>query len=219
MEFPLSEPEPPPRERLFNAPWPPVLLALIILGGHLAQQFLPADPVFSAWGFSPAGLAAGRWETALTALFLHGGWGHALINAVFVIVFGTPVARALGTGTAGVAAFAGLFLVSGVLANLGYAWVNPGETGLLVGASGGAAGLMGASMRLIAGRGRPGPFGSPIVVGMSLAWLAVNLLMAVLPAGLMPGSEGASIAWEAHLFGYAAGLLLIGPVHWGLRRP
>jgi membrane associated rhomboid family serine protease len=30
--------------------------------------------------------------------------------------------------------------------------------------------------------------------------------------GLAPGAGGVAIAWEAHLFGYAAGLLLIGPV-------
>jgi membrane associated rhomboid family serine protease len=44
---------------------------------------------------------------------------------------------------------------------------------------------------------------------MAAAWIIVNLLMAL--TGLAPGTGGAAIAWEAHLFGYAAGLVLIGP--------
>ena len=37
--------------------------------------------------------------------------------------------------------------------------------------------------------------------------------------GLAPGMEGALIAWEAHAFGYLAGLLLVGPWTrlWGAR--
>jgi len=44
----------------------------------------------------------------------------------------------------------------------------------------------------------------------------VNLLIAVF--GFAPGMEAVAVAWEAHLFGYAAGLLLIGPVFWALGR-
>lgn len=204
---------------MFNAPWPAVLLAAIIVLGFAAQQFLPPDAVFARWGFSPAGFAAGQWETVVTALFLHGSWAHALINAVFALIFGTPVARSFGTRPAGLAAFAGLFLVTGVLGNLGFAWIHPGETALLVGASGGVAGLTGAAMRLIAGHGEPGPFRTPIVVGMTVAFVIGNLLLAILPVGFTPGSGGDSVAWEAHLFGYAAGLLLVGPVFSVFRRP
>ena len=49
---------------------------------------------------------------------------------------------------------------------------------------------------------------------MALAWLAINLLMAM--RWMDVGAGGAPIAWEAHLIGYAAGLLLIGPFSRGL---
>jgi membrane associated rhomboid family serine protease len=54
------------------------------------------------------------------------------------------------------------------------------------------------------------------VIGMGAAWVIVNLLVGVL--GVAPGMGDAQVAWEAHLFGYAAGLLLIGPAGWALRR-
>ena len=71
---------------------------------------------------------------------------------------------------------------------------------------------MGASSRLLdpqAGSGGLAPFTSRTVVGMALAWGFINLLMAF--GWIAVGGGGAPIAWEAHLFGYAAGLLLIGP--------
>jgi membrane associated rhomboid family serine protease len=44
----------------------------------------------------------------------------------------------------------------------------------------------------------------------------VNLLVAVL--GFAPGMGDAPVAWEAHLFGFAAGALLAGPFAWLARR-
>ena len=38
--------------------------------------------------------------------------------------------------------------------------------------------------------------------GIGFAWLAL--------VGFAPGLGGAGVAWEAHIFGYIAGLLLIG---------
>jgi len=40
----------------------------------------------------------------------------------------------------------------------------------------------------------------------------VNLLLGL--TGLTPGTEGAPVAWEAHIIGFFAGLLLISPVAW-----
>jgi membrane associated rhomboid family serine protease len=43
-----------------------------------------------------------------------------------------------------------------------------------------------------------------------LGWVVVNLLIAF--TGLDVGQGSQPVAWEAHLFGYAAGLLLIGSI-------
>jgi membrane associated rhomboid family serine protease len=45
---------------------------------------------------------------------------------------------------------------------------------------------------------------------MALAFLAANVIIAVI--GWAPGAGDARVAWEAHLGGYAAGLLLFEPV-------
>ncbi len=51
---------------------------------------------------------------------------------------------------------------------------------------------------------------------MTAAWVVVNLLIAVV--GFAPGAGGMPVAWEAHLFGYAAGLVLVTPFGWLSRR-
>jgi len=40
----------------------------------------------------------------------------------------------------------------------------------------------------------------------------------VLGSRFTPGAEGAAVAWEAHLAGFLAGVLLIGPFAWLMRR-
>ena len=56
--------------------------------------------------------------------------------------------------------------------------------------------------------GRLGPIFGPRVISLGLGWLVVNLVMAV-AGGLLTMGAGA-VAWEAHLIGFAAGVLLIG---------
>jgi membrane associated rhomboid family serine protease len=161
------------------------------------------------WGFSSAALAAGRWETALTSLFIHANSAHALMNGAFALAFGTPVNRYMGENLRGFVAFALFYLLCGVIACLGYGAIHPASAAPLIGASGAVSGLMGGAVRIMAGHGVPGPYRSSPVIGMTLAWVGVNLLFAVV--GFVPGLGEGAMAWEAHLIGYAAGLFLIGP--------
>lgn len=209
-----STPEPaeerPSREPVFNAPWPAVAVAVLIVGGYAVQGFVP-DAMLQPLAFAPADLTAGRPWTLVTALFLHFNWPHALMNGAFALAFATPVARLLGPRARGVAVFFGFYLLTGALASLGYAALHWGSTGALIGASGAVSGLMGAAARLIGGRGRLGAITAPATLSFGLSLLIVNLLIAVLGSSLVPGTGGAGIAWEAHLAGFLAGLLLIGP--------
>jgi membrane associated rhomboid family serine protease len=52
---------------------------------------------------------------------------------------------------------------------------------------------------------------SPAVLGMGGGWIAINLLIAIFGGSFLPGAGGAGVAWEAHLAGFAAGVLLVGP--------
>ncbi len=202
------------REPAFNVPWPVAALAGLLVITHAARLWLGISPDVGAVVRSD--LTAGKAWPLLTYVFVHGGWPHVLLNALFTVAFGAPVARWLGTGARGAAAFFIFFMVCGVVAALGYAgWfdltvlfgLRSGEWAL-VGASGAASGLMGAAARLIEGRGRLGSITGRRVVGMGAAWILANAVLGI--SGLTPGAGGAPVAWEAHVVGFFAGVALIG---------
>jgi membrane associated rhomboid family serine protease len=202
----------PAREPLFNAPWTVTLLVALLVASFLGQGLL-TDARFYAWTLRPAAVLAGDPTGLVTSLFLHGGWAHVLMNAAFCLAFGAPVARFLGTNARGASVSLLFYMTCGVLAGLGYVALHPGGETPVVGASGAVAGLMGAAARLIDGRrwyGREvlGPVRSKTVGSLALSWVIVNLLVGLFG---FPGDEGAKIAWEPHIAGFAAGLFLIGP--------
>jgi membrane associated rhomboid family serine protease len=197
------------RERLFNAPWTIVALPVLLIVLYVAQRSLLSDAQQAYWGLTAAALAAGRWPVLLSSLFLHGSWPHALMNSIAILAFGPPAARLMGTGPRGAAVFYSFYLTCGVLAGLGFLAADPGNVSPVVGASGAVSGLLGAASRLIEGRGRIGPIFGRTVLGMALAWTIANVVLGV--TGMTPGAAGMPVAWQAHLAGYLAGVLLIGP--------
>jgi len=160
---------------------------------------------------------------------LHASWLHLISNAVWLAAFGSPVARRLGPGR---------FLVLMTLSTLGGAllhwWSRELEILPLVGASAAVAGATAAAIRFVfspgvnfGGLGRDEvvraipaePFGglwrNPRVLIFVVIWFVTNLLFG---AGVVPIlGEETGIAWEAHIGGFVAGLLLFplfdrGPV-------
>ena len=208
IDTPFDEPR-PERERAFNAPWTIVALPALLIGLYAAQALAMSPTLEARWALTSAALRDGRWPTLLTSLFLHGSWPHVLMNSVAILAFGPPAARLLGTSPRGATAFYGFYLTCGVLAGLGFLAVDHSDAHAVVGASGAASGLVGAAARIIEGRGRVGPILGRTVIGMSLAWAIANILLGV--TGLTPGAGDMPVAWQAHLAGYLAGLLLIGP--------
>lgn len=199
-------------EPVFNAPWIVLLLTAVIVGGYAWQSRFPLDSVALSYAFSPSMLGEGRWERLVTSLFVHGNWMHALMNAGFALAFGTPVARYLHADRAGGAlVFVVFYLVCGALSSLGYAALHPGGQAALIGASGAVSGLMGAAARLMGGHGRLGPILSRTVLGMGAVWFAINAAIGLLGSGLLPGTEGAGVAWEAHIAGFIVGAVAFGP--------
>jgi membrane associated rhomboid family serine protease len=209
MSDPYLDQAPPRREPIFNAPWPAMALTLLIIASFVVQLQLP-ERLWAQYVLTPAEVTQlGRWETLITPLFLHGGWIHVLMNAVAALAFGAPVARLFGLSLRGALAFFIFYLVCGVLSSLGYVMAHPSSMLPVVGASGAVSGLMGGASRLIERRGTLGPLISRTTVGMAVMWTVVNLIIGYVP--VMPGMGGAGVAWEAHVAGYFAGLLLIGP--------
>jgi membrane associated rhomboid family serine protease len=197
------------REPLFKGPWPVWTIAGVILGSYAVQSLLLTDNQVLKFTMVPAELARGYWPPLITALFIHGNWAHAGSNAVGALAFGAPAARYLGLGPKGASGYFLLFLVCGVISSAGYALLHLHALTPMAGASGAVSGLLGASMRLVERRTRPSPLATRSVVASTAAWMVANGVMGVLHFDPIMGEV--HIAWEAHIVGYFAGLLLIGP--------
>lgn len=205
-----SEPAPtrPPSEPIFNAPLAALLVAASIPALNFVQENVRYD--WLQFAFRPLSLTQGDWWPGLfTAMFLHAGWGHALMNALGALAFAPPVAR-LFPGLKGGLAFVGFYMACGVVAALGYGLIHLNSDALMVGASGAVFGLTGAAIRLLGRRnGRLRDLTDRRVISTSAALMAVNLAVGLI--GFAPGVDAGGIAWEAHAVGYLFGLLAIGP--------
>jgi membrane associated rhomboid family serine protease len=214
------------RERAINSPWIVTSLIFVLVLAHAARLGLHGR--FDHFAATSVDLAAHRILPFVTYQFVHGSWAHVLLNAAFILAFGAPVARFMGEGARGSLVFLIFFLVCGVIAGVGYGWLIDAVTGLfhaprgewaLAGASGASSGLMGGAVRLMQGHGRLGPLRGRTVASMSAAWIVINSVRGV--AGVTPGAGQLPVAWEAHIIGYFAGLLLVGgfSVLAGVRQP
>jgi membrane associated rhomboid family serine protease len=158
---------------------------------------------------------AGLWSP-LTYSFLHGDWMHLGVNSVWLLAFGTPVARRLGALRFLV--FSGAGAIAGAAV---FYFLNPTLVAPVIGASGVVSALMGGACRFAFGGARtPMPYTSqmslPLVpITEALADRTVLIFVAVFfGTNLLIGSAaggflgGGTIAWEAHLGGFAFGFLL-----------
>lgn len=145
--------------------------------------------------------------SALSAMFLYGGWLHLLGNMLFLFVFGNNVEDRLGR-----IRFLVFYLVCGYLATYVFAFANASSTNVLVGASGAVAGVLGAYLVLFP-RARvtslvtfffflPARLPAWIVLG---SWFLLQYLYAR-GATVTPGSD---VAYLAHVAGFAAGFLAL----------
>lgn len=216
MSDELRMDDPRRREPLINAPWTVVALVASLFGTHALRLAAGVGP--DQFAVTRSDLETWRLQSLFTYMFVHANWVHVGMNSAFTLAFGAPVARSLGLGWRGATLFFAFFLTCGVASALSYAGllaVWPGQPEAqgwaLIGASGAASGLMGAAARLIEGRGRVGPISGRVVVGMTLAWIIINAVLGL--SGLTPGAQGAPVAWQAHIFGFMAGLLLIVPAN------
>lgn len=205
MTTPPGRFEPEPREKVFNAPLLPLLLAISMPALFFFQLGLPDYGL--RYALRPATLPEG-WTGLLTSMLLHSGWVHAGMNALGALTFGAPIAR-LFLGGRGAVVFIAFYIVCGVVAGLGFTLVHAHSFDPVVGASGAVFGLIGGATRLLGGHGRVMPLTDRRVISAAVAWMGVNAFTGLI--GLAPGVEGARIAWEAHAFGFLAGILLIGP--------
>jgi len=141
---------------------------------------------------------------------IHNDWTHFTINALWLLAFGPIVARRLGSPL-----FLAFFILCGIAGAATHWLFNLGSPLPVIGASGAISGLMAAGLRLLptlrpqAGAPTLLPILSRQFLLFSLVWMGINILVGVTGLGLM--GESGLIAWQAHLGGFIAGVLLSGP--------
>jgi len=191
-----------------------VLLLFAFIPLRYSPEAIPAGFVF------PGGVAADVWSFVSYAA-LHGSWAHLAINALWLIAFGSAVERRFGAlrfiafSAVCAAAGAGLHLATHV-----------GDSAPVVGASAAISGQMAAASRFVFEIGGPlgalrtrgrwafsqpaaslvEVFSNPTALGFLGVWFAINLFVG-LAAAPFAGEVG-TIAWQAHIGGLIAGLLI-----------
>lgn len=185
--------------------------------------FIPAryDSALELEGALPGGWGAEVW-TFVTYAFIHGDITHLVVNTVWLLPFGAAVARRFG----GVR-FLAFFAVTAAAGALAHLVTHPGGEEPVIGASAAISGFMAASTRFAFQRGGPlglirggdkGDYHVPAVplrtalrdiriVVFLAAWFGLNIVFG-LGSIAVAGFEQQAIAWQAHIGGFLAGLLL-----------
>jgi membrane associated rhomboid family serine protease len=187
----------------------------------LLFSFIPAryDGALINHATVPGGLGADVW-TFITYALIHGDITHLGINAVWLLAFGSALARRFGPMR---------FLVfSAVTAAAGAAMhllTHPGEFAPMVGASAAISGQMAAAIRFVFQGGGPvelwraqrargyavpaaplvAVFSDPRILAFLAVWFGLNILLGVGSVSIAGNEE---VAWQAHIGGFLAGLLI-----------
>lgn len=189
----------------------------------LTFAFIPARYGSETPGSFPGGFGAELW-TFFTYAFLHADLLHIALNLAWLIPFGTALARRFGAWR-----YVLFMLVTAAAGALTQLISSPGEAAPMIGASAAISGAMAAAMRFVfqehgpleTWRDGPGTGEAYRVPAVPLlatlrdprfllflgVWMGLNALfgLGAVSFGTAPGQQ---IAWQAHIGGFLAGLLL-----------
>ncbi len=220
---------------IFNAPsvvmWTIAIIAattIIVWGapqplGYQLEIAGAVSPLRLLSGPEANGGVLGMIAPLFAHMGLHGDFMHLAFNCFWLLALGSPVARSFGVGrrhsgergrTLPSSIFISFFALSGAAGALFYVALNPNENVLLIGASGGVSGLLGAIIRFALQPPALFAQSAPRFVALTdsrvLAASAViigsNILVAFYGSGPLTGN-GSQIAWEAHIGGYLFGVI------------
>jgi membrane associated rhomboid family serine protease len=164
--------------------------------------------VIEHFGFIPAYYTGGLaldWP-ALTGLigfsFLHGNWGHVLINTVMLMAFGSGLERFMGWKKMLL-----LMIACNLIAIALHVAFNIGSTNPVVGASGALSGLFAAGLIMLQNQIGFLGTGKYKYLPLILLWVAISIAF-----GFVGGPGGETIAWAAHVGGFLAGFIFYKPI-------
>jgi membrane associated rhomboid family serine protease len=224
------------REPLLTLPGALTAYILLLAVIHAVRMLLPFDiddTVIEMFGFIPkrydstllavtfpGGAGAKVWSFVTYSL-LHANLSHIGFNVLWLLPFGSALARRFGAIRFFV--FMAVTAAAGALAHL---VTHEHAVAPMIGASASVAGTMAAAIRFAFVQGSFLSFSrgdadaaarvpalslmralrTPRVLGFLGVWFGVNIIFGIGSIGI--GVEGASVAWQAHIGGFFAGLLL-----------
>jgi membrane associated rhomboid family serine protease len=230
-----ADPRQPGREPIFLLPGDVTAIVGVLVAIHLASTLVLNQAgqlqLIFWFAFQPLRIIAGLDDLSLAVpliwtpfshALLHAGWEHLLVNSAWFAIFATPVSRRYGAGP-----MMAIFFISAAAGAALFAATTLYSGSYLIGASGGVAGLTGAAVRFIFQPvivAQHPETGERVVLGRRLAtfadlwrdsrarffvliWVVLNAAVPLLP--LLTGTQ-MSVAWQAHLGGFFAGLLIVG---------
>jgi len=234
-EIPPELPPPPPREPILTLPGALTAYVLLLAVIHL-RVLLPPDLenwTIDVFGFIPrrydstllaidfpGGAGAKVW-TFVTYSLLHANLSHLGFNVLWLLPFGSALARRFGAIRFFL--FMAVTAAAGALAHL---VTHEHAVAPMIGASASVSGTMAAAIRFAFVRGsflsfRRGDADAAArvpalsllralrdtrVLGFLVIWFGVNIIFGV--GSIAIGADGASVAWQAHIGGFFAGLVL-----------
>jgi membrane associated rhomboid family serine protease len=164
----------------------------------------------------PGGTGADVW-TFVSYSLLHADWMHFGVNSVWLLPIGSAVARRFGP-----VRFLGFFAVTAAAGAALHLATHAGEQYPMIGASAAVSGAMAAAMRFAFQRGGPlgilrgedesyrvpaipltGVLSDARVLLFLAVWFGINLIF-----GITSPLSDQPVAWQAHIGGFLAGLLL-----------
>jgi membrane associated rhomboid family serine protease len=225
----------PPREPILTLPGALTAYVLLLAFFHL-RVLLPVD--LENWTIDVFGFIPKRYDSTLLAIDFPGGEGakvwtfvtysllhanlsHIGFNVLWLLPFGSALARRFGAVRFFL--FMAVTAAAGALAHL---VTHEHALAPMIGASASVSGAMAAAMRFAFVRGSFLSFNrgdadaaakvpalslmralrNGRVLGFLGVWFAVNIIFGV--GSIAIGADGASVAWQAHIGGFLAGLLL-----------
>jgi membrane associated rhomboid family serine protease len=140
--------------------------------------------------------------TLISYMFMHAGWMHLISNMAFLWVFADNVEDAFGH-----LGFLMFYVICGLVGAAIHVMMNPDSNSPLVGASGAVSGILAAYFILF-------PKATVTVLAYVVplripAWIVLGGWIVLQFVNLFSASADAqTVAWWAHIGGFAAGLLI-----------
>lgn len=207
-----------------------VTLCVICFVGLALMPVLQRVSLLLEWGTIPANIfdVQQPWIPQLvdpallrlfTALFIHVEWTHLLGNLLFLVIFGLPAERALGS-----LRFLALFVLGGIASNLVGALSLAGVLRPIIGCSGAVSAVLGTYVALFP-RARLGlvlPLGLYLEFVRVPAFVLIGIWVLLQFLFSYAGPSYGAVVWWTHiagfLFGVAFGLFSRDAIARRLRR-